>query len=210
MEVMVVAPLSDAGRALDGVTSIRRLLALDDLWTAALAGPVTDGDVPTLVGVGEEMIQILRRLQSEADFYQFVVDQDPSLFEDSVVRALAAVDEAMGLPVTAALQEEYGASGWASEIRASFKHLQQSGPIEDELAQKLALIRTGGTTPGDFPRWWKCAALLAAFGLAVGVTVLAPPIAPAIIAMQLGSECLGLAVALPGCQGEARVAPATG
>lgn len=200
MELAAESSLVEARRALDGVTKIHEILALDTLWTGALAGEIVPRDAPEVAEIGETMLAILEQLRAEAEFYHSILQRDPERFATAVDAVLAETERLRGAPFLGGLRKRYGERGWSGEIDDAFRILFESGPVEAELTEKISRIRSGEHAPGDLPKWWKCAAVLAAFGLAVGSLVLAPPASVAALLMTGSAECIGLAIALPGCR----------
>ena len=183
-------------RLVDAGADTARLLALDDVWTAALAAGVETGSASAIVSIGEDMRHILGRLRDEAPFLADIVLHDATAFESVAqdVLDVAPLSDAIREQITAAIDRW----GWVASAELAFRDLADSEGVDQELARQIETLTSQGEAPGDLPRWMRVSLHVVQAALGIGVAVLTgsalPVLAMAVLApvIQLGLDVDGL------------------
>lgn len=181
---MEVGLLPEVGTPYGRLVSVRslslvqRLLMLDDLWTAELArttaeGAVSEDTVAMLTQLVDEMRDGLEQLPDAAYEVRHMLDELRGERFDQALAAIGEASEPRSDP-GAMLSDQLPDYEPQSATIAACDYIREKARAESALLdEKLAAIRRGESTPGDFLLPFRCAVHLLGLGTSVAGAILA-------------------------------------
>lgn len=155
----------------------QRLLMLDELWTAELAraasvGEVDDEDVMVFERLVGEMQAGLEGIGDAAYKVRMMIDELGAEGFDLALDRITASQADLGGDLLGILAAEVPDFEPQSATIAACDYIREKASAEAALLdEKLAVIRNGELTPGDFLMPFKCAGLLLLVGAGVAATI---------------------------------------
>jgi hypothetical protein len=191
--------LADAHRAVESVVEIERLNYLDDLWTAAFARSfdLSPDDIAAAVGIGKQMLALLRGIRYEVGWVREFIASDPERFNTRAEQLLMD-SQARNQRTSMELAELFRMRGWHIEADEALRAIEESEPVEQTLDAEIGRLAGGEMAAGDFQLSFKCSLFIAGSAIIIVSTILTPGAAmaaigeSAVFAAHMPDICRGL------------------